>query len=137
MESLSRCCDEQRRRTKDHCKDESTKVALSHSLRRLRSSIYSMAFTTPTTTDLVDACPPPKDLILTCREVRADARAMENHEYRKYCSETGLVVDVFNEGTGKEGGAQASSANNDDEQPQKRPVDPAKRPWSHRYECLE
>lgn len=61
----------------------------------LRNYIYELIFATPDTIDFVDACSPPKDLVLTCRRLHTEMTGLYKEAYRAYWSETTFEIDMF------------------------------------------
>ena len=60
----------------------------------LRLQIYNLALGVegPQEVNLLEAKPPSKAILLTCKKVHAEARAAHNKVYRKYWKETKFVI---------------------------------------------
>lgn len=61
----------------------------------LRNYIYELTFATPPTIDFIEACPPSKALVVTCRAIRDETAKMYQAMYRKYWKESTFVIDMF------------------------------------------
>ncbi|KAK4619601.1 hypothetical protein CLAFUW4_11275 [Fulvia fulva] len=63
----------------------------------LRNTIYELVFTSDNAdgkVDVRDASPPPKALLLTCKQVYNETRRIHRDAHRKYWKETTFVLDL-------------------------------------------
>lgn len=61
----------------------------------IRNQIWELAFASPSTINFVDACPPSKDLALTCRRIYEETGEMYIDAFRSYWSGTLFTIDII------------------------------------------
>jgi len=62
----------------------------------LRNRIYELAFSTETETNLLEAVPPPKHLLLACRQIYQEAVGLHKIAFRSYWADTRYVLNHAN-----------------------------------------